>query len=48
MVATIINGDEIAKTIRKEIKVEVDMLKAKGIDPGLVVIIVGEDPASQV
>ena len=48
MVATIINGDEIAKTIRKEIKVEVDMLKAKGIDPGLAVIIVGEDPASQV
>jgi methylenetetrahydrofolate dehydrogenase (NADP+)/methenyltetrahydrofolate cyclohydrolase len=48
MAATIINGDEIAKTIRKEIKVEVDMLKAKGIDPGLVVIIVGEDPASQV
>jgi methylenetetrahydrofolate dehydrogenase (NADP+)/methenyltetrahydrofolate cyclohydrolase len=48
MAATIINGDEIAKTIRKEIKVEVDNLKAKGIDPGLVVIIVGEDPASQV
>jgi len=48
MTATIINGDEIAKTIRKEIKVEVDKLKAKGIEPGLVVIIVGEDPASQV
>ena len=48
MVATIINGDEIAKTIRKEIKVDVDNLKARGIDPGLVVIIVGEDPASQV
>jgi len=48
MTATIINGDEIAKTIRKEITVEVDKLKAKGIEPGLVVIIVGEDPASQV
>jgi methylenetetrahydrofolate dehydrogenase (NADP+)/methenyltetrahydrofolate cyclohydrolase len=48
MTATIINGDEIAKTIRKEIKAEVDKLKAKGIEPGLVVIIVGEDPASQV
>jgi len=48
MAATIINGDEIAKTIRKEIKAEVDKLKAKGIEPGLAVIIVGEDPASQV
>jgi methylenetetrahydrofolate dehydrogenase (NADP+)/methenyltetrahydrofolate cyclohydrolase len=48
MAATIINGDEIAKSIRKEIKAEVDVLKAKGIEPGLAVIIVGEDPASQV
>ena len=46
--ADIINGDEIAKEIRKEIKAEVAQLKAKGVEPGLVVIIVGEDPASQV
>ena len=48
MVAQIINGNEIAKSIRSEIKAEVDILKKAGIEPGLVVIIVGEDPASQV
>ena len=48
MVAQIINGIEIAKSIRAEIKVEVAKMKAKGVEPGLVVIIVGEDPASQV
>lgn len=48
MVAAIINGNEIAKTIRAEIKAEVSKMKAKGVEPGLVVVIVGEDPASQV
>ncbi len=48
MVAAIISGNEIAKTIRAEIKDDVTKLKAKGIEPGLVVVIVGEDPASQV
>jgi len=48
MVAQIINGNEIAKGIRSEIKGEVDVLKKAGIEPGLVVLIVGEDPASQV
>ncbi len=48
MTATIISGDEIAGAIRKEIKAEVNRLKAKGVVPGLVVIIVGENPASQV
>ncbi|MGQ9588580.1 MAG: bifunctional methylenetetrahydrofolate dehydrogenase/methenyltetrahydrofolate cyclohydrolase FolD [Thermoplasmata archaeon] len=48
MVAQIISGNEIAKSIRAEIKAEVAKMKAKGIEPGLVVIIVGEDPASQV
>ncbi len=48
MVAAIINGNEVAKSIRAEIKAEVAKMKSKGIEPGLVVIIVGEDPASQV
>lgn len=48
MVAQIISGNEIAKSIRAEIKAEVAKLKQRGIEPGLVVIIVGEDPASQV
>src|SRR4030066_189868 len=48
MVAQIISGNEAAKSIRVEIKAEVAKMKAKGIEPGLVVIIVGEDAASQV
>jgi len=48
MVAQVISGNEVAKSIRVEIKAEVAKMKAKGIEPGLVVIIVGEDPASQV
>ena len=48
MVAAIINGNEIAKSIRVELKEEVAGMTTKGVTPGLVVIIVGEDPASQV
>ena len=48
MVAQIISGNEVAKSIRAELKVEVAKMKAGGVTPGLVVIIVGEDPASQV
>jgi len=48
LVAAIINGNEIAKSIRAELKEEVAGMTTKGVTPGLVVIIVGEDPASQV
>ena len=44
----LISGTELAKKRREEIKEEVVKLKAKGITPGLAVILVGEDPASQV
>jgi methylenetetrahydrofolate dehydrogenase (NADP+)/methenyltetrahydrofolate cyclohydrolase len=48
MTAKIISGTEVAKAIREELKVEVTELVAKhGITPGLVTILVGEDPASQ-
>jgi methylenetetrahydrofolate dehydrogenase (NADP+)/methenyltetrahydrofolate cyclohydrolase len=48
MTARIISGVEIAKDIREELKVEVAELKEKhNIVPGLVTILVGEDPASQ-
>jgi methylenetetrahydrofolate dehydrogenase (NADP+) / methenyltetrahydrofolate cyclohydrolase len=48
MSAKIISGTEIAKAIREELKDEVADLKEKyGIVPGLVTILVGEDPASQ-
>jgi len=48
MTAQIISGNEVAKSIRAELKVEVSRMKAGGVTPGLVVVIVGEDPASQV
>ncbi|MDA3786794.1 MAG: bifunctional 5,10-methylene-tetrahydrofolate dehydrogenase/5,10-methylene-tetrahydrofolate cyclohydrolase [Deltaproteobacteria bacterium] len=48
MSAKILSGTEIAKEIRAELQVEVAELKEKhGIVPGLVTILVGEDPASQ-
>ena len=47
MAATLIKGTEVAKEIREELQKEVEELKKKhGIVPGLVTILVGEDPAS--
>ncbi len=48
MTAKIISGTETAKEIREELKVEVAELTEKhNVVPGLVTILVGEDPASQ-
>lgn len=48
MTAKIVSGTEVAKDIREELKVEIAELKEKhNIVPGLVTILVGEDPASQ-
>lgn len=47
MTAKIISGTEIAAQIREELKTEVAMLKANhNIQPGLVTILVGKNPAS--
>lgn len=46
--AEIINGKELAKKVRKELKEEVKELKEKGINPKLAVIMVGNDPGSTV
>lgn len=46
--ATIINGKELSKKIRGQVKEEVEVLNKKGIYPKLAVIMVGEDPASKV
>ncbi|QZT32655.1 bifunctional methylenetetrahydrofolate dehydrogenase/methenyltetrahydrofolate cyclohydrolase FolD [Caldalkalibacillus thermarum TA2.A1] len=46
MTATIIDGRMLAKNIRQDLKEEIIRLKAKGVTPGLAVIIVGHDPAS--
>lgn len=48
MSAKIISGTETAKVIREELKTEVTRLKEQhDLVPGLVTILVGEDPASQ-
>jgi methylenetetrahydrofolate dehydrogenase (NADP+)/methenyltetrahydrofolate cyclohydrolase len=46
--AKIIDGTAIGKQIRAELTDEVAALRAKGVTPGLTVVLVGEDPASQV
>jgi len=46
MTAKIISGTEVAKEIRVELKERVSKLKEQGVTPGLVMIRVGEDPAS--
>lgn len=48
MNAKIINGKELATKIRANLKIDVDELKKKGIQPKLAVIMVGEDKASAV
>jgi len=48
MSAQIIDGKKISADIREELRDEVSKLKSeRGITPGLAVILVGEDPASQ-
>jgi methylenetetrahydrofolate dehydrogenase (NADP+)/methenyltetrahydrofolate cyclohydrolase len=46
MSAKILDGKAVAEKIRQNIKREVEELKGKGITPGLVTILVGENPAS--
>lgn len=47
--AQIIDGKEIAKKIRAEVKERVPVVTEKiGVTPGLTVILVGEDPASEI
>ena len=48
MTAKIIDGTSIGKQIRAELKDEVAALRARGIVPGLTVVLVGDDPASHV
>ena len=48
MTAQIIDGKAIAQEVRLEWKARADRLIARGITPGMAVIIVGNDPASKV
>ena len=46
MSASIIDGKQIAEDIKKEVAQQAEKLIAQGITPGLVTILVGDDPAS--
>ena len=48
MAASIIDGAAVAHRVRDELAGRVSALKSKGITPGLAVVIVGDNPASQV
>ena len=48
MTEQIIDGKALADELRQSFKTREETLTAKGHTPGLVVILVGEDPASQV
>jgi methylenetetrahydrofolate dehydrogenase (NADP+)/methenyltetrahydrofolate cyclohydrolase len=46
--AEIIDGRQLAKEVNQETKQRVDKLLEQGIQPGIVVILVGDDPASEI
>jgi len=48
MTAQLIDGNALARTIREEVASRTAALKARGVQPHLRIILVGEDPASQV
>ncbi len=48
MAAQILDGKALSAKIKEELRTQADALAAKGVKPGLAVIIVGNDPASRV
>ena len=48
MTAQIIDGNALSKQLRTEVAARALALKAKGVTPGLAVVLVGDNPASQV
>ena len=46
--AKLLMGKEVSARIKSELRTEVEKLQTEGINPGLAVIIVGDDPASRV
>ncbi len=44
----ILNGKKVAQSVKDRVKIQVDKLKEKGVNPQLTVVLVGKDPASQV
>jgi methylenetetrahydrofolate dehydrogenase (NADP+)/methenyltetrahydrofolate cyclohydrolase len=48
MTAQLIDGNQLSKQLRTEVATRAQALKAKGVTPGLAVVLVGDNPASQV
>ena len=48
MAAQILDGKAMSQTLREQIAARVEKLKERGITPGLAVILVGNDPASEI
>ena len=48
MTAELIDGNALSRQLRADVALRAAALKARGITPGLAVILVGENPASQV
>ena len=48
MAATILDGNKIAAEIRAEVAAEVKEMTAAGVRPGLAVVLVGHNPASEI
>jgi methylenetetrahydrofolate dehydrogenase (NADP+)/methenyltetrahydrofolate cyclohydrolase len=48
MTAQLIDGNQLAQRVRFEVAERVAALRARGVSPGLAVILVGDDPASAV
>jgi methylenetetrahydrofolate dehydrogenase (NADP+) / methenyltetrahydrofolate cyclohydrolase len=48
MVAKVIDGHAVAQQVREACRLQTQALAARGVTPGLAVIIVGDDPASRV
>ena len=48
MAAQLLDGKAMSAELREELALRVQRLKGKGVTPGLAVILVGDDPASQI
>ena len=48
MTAQLIDGNALSRQLRSEVAERALALKARGITPGLAVVLVGDNPASQV
>lgn len=48
MGAQVIDGKEVAKSVKHQLKDRIEALKERGITPGLATVLVGDDPASAI